>query len=245
MRRYRDNNHEEEKLTIMIGFMSQRLSSLESALDPILNDIPRLGNYMNVAKKNCVFPSKHHLTHDEAAAVFLYTMEWGKKSVYKMLNNALRTEDVKIIKPWWPYLKLFTNALLKLPVYNGNVWRGEGRTITNTFQEGQACVWWTMTSCSMTLDVMNDFIGDKGTLFLIDAKNARSIIGYSYHPQEEEVILLPGTTVHVLNNPFQDGSGTHMVSLKVFDEDKLSEDYDNMKLKSNSSNSNKGKCHIY
>jgi hypothetical protein len=69
--------------------------------------------------------NKHDLDEDEAAAVYLYTMEMGPWSLlYRVLNKTLRSEDKEILKPWFPFIRLFVNALNKSPLFKGNAWRG-------------------------------------------------------------------------------------------------------------------------
>ncbi|CAF3896517.1 unnamed protein product, partial [Rotaria sp. Silwood1] len=46
------------------------------------------------------------------------------KSLYELLNQALRTENRGELKTWFSYLKLFLTALHKLPSQSGTVWRG-------------------------------------------------------------------------------------------------------------------------
>lgn len=236
MSRYSRTDNEDRKFTILNDLMSQSPVPLEDALRPLMDKINRLSYYIKVAKANCCYPSEHGLTRDESAAVFLYTMEWGNQSVYRMVNEALRTKELNIIKPWFQYVKLFITAILKLPAYTGNAWRGENHSITQRFQKNHKCIWWTITSCSLTLDIMDEFIGDQGTFLAIEVKNARSIIGYSYHPQEEEVILLPGTSLQVLNTPFNDCSNMCVVSLKVINEDNLLREYRDLNRKFGSVN---------
>jgi len=50
-------------------------------------------------------------------------MEMGPWSLYRVLNKTLRSEDKEILKPWFPFIRLFVNALNKLPLFKGNAWR--------------------------------------------------------------------------------------------------------------------------
>ena len=50
-----------------------------------------------------------------------------------------------------------------------------------------------MNSCSKTVEVVESFIGDKGTLFAIEAVNGKDVSVFSANPDEEEVILMPGS----------------------------------------------------
>jgi hypothetical protein len=93
MSRFAEIDFENKQLTPIYGYWSHPLVSLEQALQHILPLINQLDHYINVAKENCTYPSEHCPTRDESAAIYLYTMEWGKDSSYRVLNRALRSED--------------------------------------------------------------------------------------------------------------------------------------------------------
>ncbi|CAF4163189.1 unnamed protein product [Rotaria sp. Silwood2] len=52
------------------------------------------------------------LSKEEIATIKLYVSCFF---LYIPLNEALRSEQYEQIKPWFPYLKLFHNAIYKLP----------------------------------------------------------------------------------------------------------------------------------
>ncbi|CAF0811898.1 unnamed protein product [Adineta steineri] len=93
----------------------QILVSIEKALEPLKSNINELSHYIKTAKQHCRFPSEHGLTHDESAAIYIYTMEWDNTSLYRLLNQALRSENRQALQIWFPDLKLFESALDKLP----------------------------------------------------------------------------------------------------------------------------------
>jgi hypothetical protein len=111
MSRYGDIDFKNKKLPPVGGYWSEKLVSLEEALKPIETQIDELNRSIKLAKKHCTFPSKHGLTRDESAAVYLYTMEAGESSFYKVLNNALRSENRPALKSWFSFLRLFDEAL--------------------------------------------------------------------------------------------------------------------------------------
>ena len=125
MSRYVNIDVNGKQFTILTEFMSQKLVSLEDALRPFNSEINDLERYIKEAKTKCTYPSPHGLTRDESASVYIYSMEWGSKSLYKMINTSLRETRSDSTRPWYSYLKLIITALLKLPIYHGNVWRGE------------------------------------------------------------------------------------------------------------------------
>lgn len=51
------------------------------------------------------------LSQTEVAAITAYTMD----EIHMPLNAALRSQNSKNIQPWFPYLKIFHNAVKKLP----------------------------------------------------------------------------------------------------------------------------------
>jgi hypothetical protein len=57
-------------------------------------------------------------------------------------------------------------------------------------------IWWGVNSCAIALNIVQPFLGEKGTLFAIDAIQGKDITAFSANPDEEEVILMPGTCVH-------------------------------------------------
>ena len=111
-------------LSPVYGYHGHPLLPLKEALDPIKDQIQGLDENIRIAKNACHFPSEHGLTREESAAIYIYTMEWGDQSLFRLLNAALRIEDRSVLKPWFGYLKLFDTALQKLPDHRGNIWRG-------------------------------------------------------------------------------------------------------------------------
>ena len=99
-------------LSPIFGYGSEPLLSLEEACQPLLNIVPRLTPHIWIAKGNSK-SSSDDLTHDESAAIRLYTMEWignephSKGSLYIHLNRSLRMKDRTVLRPWFRYLKLF------------------------------------------------------------------------------------------------------------------------------------------
>lgn len=218
MSRYCDFDHSNGKVAPVHGYTDQSLSSLEKALDPVLNKIQRLNHQINVAKRHCCSASEYGLTQNESAAIYIHTMESGEQSISCILNKALRSSDPNNVKPWFKYMKLFSTGLLKLPLYSGNVWRGDSGHVSRHYKKGQKFIWWAITSCSTSLDVINDLMGDKATIFLIEVINGRNVTGYTCQRQEDEVILLPGTSLCVVNI-YNTRSGMHIIQLKEISED--------------------------
>ncbi|CAF2163017.1 unnamed protein product [Rotaria magnacalcarata] len=179
------------------GYRTHPLLPLRKALDPIISQIEKLEESIKFAKSECHFPSEHGLTHEESAAIYLYTMEWGEQSLYKVLNATLRDQNRSVLIPWNGYLKLFETALKKLPSLQMNVWRGIKGEVTKKYEENKEETWWYFSSCSSSLKAVKEFLGPVSTLFMIEAKNGKDISAYSSVQKEKEIILSLGTRVKV------------------------------------------------
>ncbi|CAF3331923.1 unnamed protein product [Rotaria sp. Silwood2] len=149
--------------------------------------------------------AKIGLTKEDVAAIKTYTAECP---VYKLLNTALRSEQLKNIEPWFPYLKLLHIAISKLHPKKGTYCRGIGGNLSSLYPVGSTVIWWGVSSISAKVDVCMRFLAKdiygnyNGTLFTILSSSARSIVDFSQYPEEEESILLPATNIKVISkNP--------------------------------------------
>jgi len=201
MARFLDVESAPTSLTPIYGYLTAPLLTLEKSLEPISSKIDQLDRFTKIAKTNCHYPSEHGLTKEESAAIFLYTIEFGDNSFYHVINRALRAEDRSTLKPWFPYLKLFDTAVQKLPTVRKNVWRGITGDISKNYKKGDMFTWWAISSCSTSVDVIENFLGPNSTLFLIEVVNAKDISKYTNFPNENEVLLCPGTQLQVVSNP--------------------------------------------
>jgi hypothetical protein len=220
MNRFGDIDFSFKRLAPVHGFRSQPLVSIEKCLESIGFDIVTLPYYTKIAKKHCRFPSEHGLSHDESAAIYIYTMEWAEISLYSVLNTALRSENRQALKVWFPYLNLFDSALDKLPTVKEVVWRGVPLDIGNKFTKDQIVTWWSISSCSSSVNIIKNFLENnkKSTLFSIEAVNGKRISGYTRYENEEEVILRMGTTFRVKSDPFNQSDGLYIVHLIEIDD---------------------------
>mgnify|MGYP002394271285 FL=1 len=66
-------------------------------------------------------------------------------------------------------------------------------------------IWWTISSCSSSLDVIKTFLQNKNdsTLFLIEAINGKKVLGYTQYENENEVLLKFGTKFRVKADPLK------------------------------------------
>ena len=199
MNRFGDIDYSFKRLPPIYGYHSAELVTIEKALEPIESQIDELPRYIKIAKRYCHFPSEHGLSKDQSASVYIYTMEWGEKTLYRVLNNALRSENRQELKIWFSYLKLFDTALDKLPTVKEILWRGIPIDIGKNFTKNQLLTWWSVNSCTSSVDVIKNFIGNNknSTLFLIEAIYGKKISGYTEYENEDEIILRMGTQLRV------------------------------------------------
>ena len=145
-------------------------------------------------------PAIANTTFDEAAAIQLYTQQ---TCLYPRLNSALRDKsDPENLKPVFPYLKLLLTGLNKLPLVRAKVYRGVCLDLHKQYNQlqGRVFTWWAFSSTTMSAKLMQSklFLGEKGdrTLFSIDAIGV-DIAAFSAFPDEQELLLLPGTSLKV------------------------------------------------
>ena len=223
MLRFTNVDSEPTKLPPIYAYRTHPLLPLRQALEPVLSRINKLDEFIKVARDECHHPSEHGLTHEESASIYLYTMEWGAQSLYRVLNEALRIKDRSTLEPWHGYLKLFDTAIGKLPGLRMNLWRGVKGNISQNYQGDTRLTWWNISSCSAAVKVLQAFLGPVSTIFMIEAKNGKDISIYSSLPKEKEVVLGLGTRLHVVSDPLAHTSlnVVHMVELTDGNDEEL------------------------
>ena len=176
------------------GYENQAIMPLENAVEKLVPFIRNIVQYAHTAKQQCNRTSDH-LTLDESAAIYLYTMSID---FFSDLNQTLRAKNRSALKPWFAFLKLFMSALKKLPSSKTTVWRAVANDIGTSLMDNDESIWWSVNSTSTNLNVVQVFLNnDTGTLFAIDTSHGKMISEYSNFPEEEEVLLMPGTRVRV------------------------------------------------
>ncbi|CAF4856741.1 unnamed protein product [Rotaria sp. Silwood1] len=146
------------------GYAQEPLLPLATACTPLIPIIFNILHYVSIALENTPHYPSDGLTSDESASIYLYTMEWsgGRRSLYTILNETLRTPDREQLKPWFKYLKLLLTALVKIQCASQQtVWRGIRKNLSPEFPRGTQVIWWGLSSCTTTLPVLeNDlFLG--------------------------------------------------------------------------------------
>ncbi|CAF4716804.1 unnamed protein product, partial [Rotaria sp. Silwood1] len=193
-----------EFLAPISGYGKMPLVSLEQAVEPLVPILPAVQAHVYVAKQRCKKPADE-LTQDESASIMLYTMGWKPidECLYVVLNNTLRAPDREHkLEPWYLYLRLFLNALFRLPSLPTTAYRGVKLDLSKRYNEGETIVWWGFSSCTTAIRVLksNLFLGKTGsrTMFTLQCKSARDIRKHSYFPAEDEVLLMAATQFKVL-----------------------------------------------
>ena len=166
----------------------------------ITNLVEELDKNIWLAKRNTTEP-KDGLTPDQSAAIHLYTMQWqdSDANLCTVLNKILRSESRDILKPWFSYLKLILTALFKLPPTKGIIWRGIRGNVNDDYQKDK--IWWGFSSCAESQDICDRFLGNSGerTMFKINCLNGKAIRKHSAFQDELEILLMPGTYLHVID----------------------------------------------
>ncbi|CAF4407367.1 unnamed protein product [Rotaria sp. Silwood2] len=181
------------------GYEDTPIVSLENAVEPLISFLPTIQRYAAIAKGRCKTPPADSLTLDESASIMLYSMDWKPRNecLYVALNATLRSKDRKKLEPWFLYLKLFVAALQLLPSKHQTVYRGIKADLHHQYSKGQMTVWWAFSSCTTSIDVLEEesFLGktDQRTMFTIACSSGKDIRKHSYFPEEDE-ILLPAAT---------------------------------------------------
>jgi hypothetical protein len=182
---------EEANSSPIHGYQDLPVLTLEEATETLTPLVPGVTDSVSKAKERCN-RSSTVLTKDESAAIYLYSMPI---LFFSRLNKALRAKKRHALKPWLPFLKLFINALEKLPSTRQIVWRGVSGNVGKIFADGDVHIWWSVNSCSMDLSVVKIYLGETGTIFAIDAIQAKNISKFSVFSTEQELVLMPGTRV--------------------------------------------------
>jgi hypothetical protein len=149
----------------IFGYQHLSIPTIDKAIEKLIPLVPGIEDYVSKAKEVC---NRHSniLTLDESAALYLYSMPI---SFFSCLNDTLRAEKRHALKPWFAFLKLFLTALEKLPSTKETIWRGVCGDVGSIFADNDIHIWWSINSCSMALNIVQPFSGEKGTLFAIDA----------------------------------------------------------------------------
>lgn len=189
----------------IISYREVPLVSFEEAIKPLINILPNVQQSADIAKHGLGTP-EDNLTQDESASIRLYTMamENENEAFSKILNKTLQNSDVQQkIKPWYLYLRLFINALVRLPRSQKIVYHGVQSDMTNDFPVGKTICWRSFIDCTTTINILENeyFLGRSGkrTMFHIKSQSGRDIRKHSFFPCENMILFLPGTLFKVIS----------------------------------------------
>ncbi|CAF3996219.1 unnamed protein product [Rotaria sordida] len=187
------------------GYEEMPLVPLEIAVEPLVSILPAIQSRAYIAKQRCENPADG-LTQDESASIMLYTMSWKPldKCLYFVLNDTLRSSDrQQKLEPWYLFLRLFLNALNRLPSLHKIAYRGVKLDLSKRYIKGKTIVWWGFSSCTTTVSILNSksFLRttDDRTIFTLQCQSARDIRKHSYFPTEDEVLLMAATQFKVVS----------------------------------------------
>eukprot|EP01124_Arcella_intermedia_P006335 TRINITY_DN1373_c0_g1_i11.p1 TRINITY_DN1373_c0_g1~~TRINITY_DN1373_c0_g1_i11.p1 ORF type:complete len:414 (+),score=117.62 TRINITY_DN1373_c0_g1_i11:464-1705(+) len=150
-------------------------------------------------------PMISKLSPNERTAVIYYTSNCPVPPLYKTVNETLASRDVP--EEFLPYLYYLVQGLLKLPHYNGTVYRILNDKVPKLSKAKE--VEWvafsstTLTQPDKTLSNMHKWlklINKKkyGTVMMIHVIEGRVIAQLSLFPNEKEVLLLPNSQLEVV-----------------------------------------------
>jgi hypothetical protein len=199
------------------GYENMPLVSLEEAVKPLLDIVPKVQRNVFIVKKNCQEPADG-LTSDESASIMLYTYESmpHNQSLYVILNATLRSEQRQKLIPWFSYLRLVLTALARLPSERRFVNRGVREDLRAQYPKGKSFIWWGFSSCTSSVEVLEaeTFFGQTGTrtLFQIDCQSGRDVKNHSFIQHEDEVLLLPARQF-VVKSCLNSGNGLHIIQV--------------------------------
>eukprot|EP00729_Bicosta_minor_P023991 gene23991-15350_t len=155
------------------------------------------------------------LTEEMAKAVHAYTQG---SNLYSTLNSLLRDENRDKLRTVFCYIRLLLTAFARLPSESNTFYRGVDKDLGSTHKKGATIVWWSVTSVTSKIEVMNKFMkGSHKTIYSIAATNAKNVKMFSAFPEEDERIIPPGT-VFVVEGVVQISTGVTIVQLKQDDE---------------------------
>jgi hypothetical protein len=205
-------------LTLINGYLDEPLLPLEDALKPFDGKINQLSDYIKEAKTKCHYPSEHNLTHDESAAIYIYTMKWDHECLYDHLQAAWKSEDRAKLKPWFKYLKLFKTALDKLPNVKTEIWQGTSydEKLKEQLSSQSLSLYSSMGSCSPSEKELKEYLEKRGDtkMILVGYKSINGKLVTDYIANRwKEVMVWPGLKLAVAKYVVDDINGSLIIHL--------------------------------
>jgi hypothetical protein len=107
-------------------------------------------------------------------------------------------------------------ALSKLPsTKHRMIYRGIKMDVSDEFPEGKTFIWWAFSSCSSSIKVLQQFLGQTGprTIFNIECDSAKDISQHSFYQSENEVLMYPARQFQVASS-FNSGNQLKIIQIK-------------------------------
>ena len=134
-----------------------------------------------------------------AVPICLYTMEWGERPIWMLINQAIKHEGKSKTERCLSFVNKFYSALKSAPDFTEICWRGTDIDLRNRYKKDQVLTWNGFSSCSKSYDfIYQSCVGTSGTLFKIKAISGKDISEYTMDTITEEVLLMPGISLVVI-----------------------------------------------
>mmetsp|Transcript_143485 Transcript_143485/g.250451 ORF Transcript_143485/g.250451 Transcript_143485/m.250451 type:complete len:1549 (-) Transcript_143485:370-5016(-) len=167
------------------------------------------------------------LTESDLQAIYIFTYE---SPIYRMLNQLLMKNEALDLAPWTDFLYHLIEGLKKLAPVKQQVFRGITYALDpakweEMYSVGSTVTWYNFSSASAEKGVVEGFLGDNNydaTLFIINHFSGRKIASFSFYPDEEEVLFLPGSRFKVKNVIGEDTARILNLSSKVVELEEVS-----------------------
>ena len=202
-----------DPLRLINGYEREPVVSLEESLEPLDSHIQYLSDQINHAKASCRRENPHGLTHDEAAAIYLYSMQGDPYCLHEYLEKAWKTDDRSQMMPWFRYLKLLRTALDKLPDVKGEVWKGTeyDPILANTLLSNALPLYTCMGSCSTSMNELKRDLQEKSITRMMfagyESADAKNMAGYT-ESNSNQVLIWPGIKLKEYVKYTMDGNGS-------------------------------------
>ncbi|CAF1348155.1 unnamed protein product [Adineta ricciae] len=217
------------------GYQNEPDVSLEEALKFTNRKIAHLPECIAQAKAKCNRSTKHRLTHDESAAIYLYSMNWEPSSLCEELKRAFDSGQRAQVKPWFKYLKLLKNALDKLPYAKTTIFQGTSydsqleeklmryqNSSNSMFSSGPTPLYPSLGSAVTSIDEIKDCLNGPSIILAYEPNYGRLVGDYTENNQMKVIIfpekksdgsILPGAKLLVMKTVEHQTDGSVFIHL--------------------------------
>ena len=184
----------------------QPLVSLKQALQPLHGIVPELDQMFQIVQvRDRQDDDNDSLSLDQSASIRLYTLQRRSSqfSFGYLLDRILDLQTYPQVLPWFLYLRLFFDALSKLPSNTvSRLYRAMEIDTRDVYNKGDEVTWPNFVSCTSSRDFVDARIGDNQSfvIFSIKCNSAKDIRRYSGGSIADEFLLCPGQTFKVMGS---------------------------------------------